>query len=311
MLKNRIRKNLRRLRPAFERRQIGAFRLYDWDIPEIRLVVDWYEGHLVVAEYERALTRTVTDGLGEMAAAAAGAAGVSPDKVVAKRRRTRPRAGERYTRARESGARFPVREGDLRFWVNLTDAIDTGLFAHHRITRERVRAESGGKAFLNLYGYTGAFTCAAAAGGARSTVTVDASRRYLDWASDNLELNQLASRAHELVPSECREYLARAARDSRRFTLCVLDPPSFSDRGPGGGDFDILRDHPALLGEALALLAPGGVLWFATNHARFEPRFDRLPVAELRELTRETTPPDFRRAPHRVWRMRAPDAKSR
>ena len=54
MLENRVRKNFRRLRPAFERAQVGAFRVYDWDIPEVRAAVDWYEGHLVVAEYERA-----------------------------------------------------------------------------------------------------------------------------------------------------------------------------------------------------------------------------------------------------------------
>jgi 23S rRNA (cytosine1962-C5)-methyltransferase len=305
MLANRVRKNLRRLRRGFDRQGIGAFRLYDWDIPEIRLVVDWYEGHLVVAEYERALTLTVEDWLGRMAAAAAQGAGVSPDKVVAKQRRTRPSAGPRYTRLAGGGERFAVREGDLRFWVNLTDHIDTGLFPHHRITRQLVRAESEGADLLNLYGYTGAFTCAAARGGARTTVTVDASRTYLDRAEDNLALNQIGGRGHELVEAECRTYLHQASRTGRRFTLCVLDPPSFSDRGPGAGGFEVLRDHPELIREALAVLAPGGTLWFSTNHARFEPRLEGLPADDLRELTEETTPPDFRRPPHRVWRMRA------
>jgi 23S rRNA G2069 N7-methylase RlmK/C1962 C5-methylase RlmI len=310
MLANRVRKNMRRLAARFERDSIGAYRLYDWDIPEIRMTVDWYEGFLVAAEFERALTRTVSDWLGAMASAAGAAAGVPPERVVVKRRRTRPASGPRYSRLGQGGARHAVREGDLRFWVNLTDYIDTGLFAHHRLTRRLVRAESAGADLLNLYGYTGAFTCAAAAGGARASATVDASGVYLDWARDNLELNGLSSPAHELVRAECRDYLARAARAGRRFTIIVLDPPSFSDRASGQGDFDVLRDHPALLREALAVLAPGGALWFSTNHARFEPRFDRLPVAEIRELTDETTPPDFRRGPHRVWRMRGQGAVS-
>lgn len=308
MLANRVRKNMRRLGRQFEREGVGGFRVYDWDIPEIRMTVDWYEGHLVVAEYERALTRTVDDWLGAMAAAAAGALGVPEERVVAKRRRTRPAAGPRYERLAARGQRIGVREGDLRFLVNLTDYIDTGLFCHHRWTRRLVRAESGGADLLNLYGYTGAFTCAAAAGGAAATTTVDASGLYLDWARDNLELNGLArgDRTHAFVRAECRDYLASAAREGRRFTLVILDPPSFSDRTPADrrAAFDVQRDHPALLREALAVLAPGGALWFSTNHAAFEPRLDGLPVTEIAELTRETTPPDFRRRPHRVWRMR-------
>ncbi len=59
MLANRVRKNFRKLHPRFEARSIGAFRLYDRDIPEIRAAVDWYEGHLVVAEYAREQTEGI------------------------------------------------------------------------------------------------------------------------------------------------------------------------------------------------------------------------------------------------------------
>lgn len=301
MLENRVRKNLRRLRGGFEREGVGAFRVYDWDIPEVRVVVDWYEGHLVVAEYERDQTRALDDYAGEMALAAAAGAGVPAAQAHARRRRTRPSEGERYGRQGQGGERIAVREGDLRFWVNLTDYLDTGLFAHHRITRAMVRAESDEAELLNLFGYTGAFTCAAVAGGARESLTVDASGRYLEWADDNLALNGAGvGGAHTLVKADCREQLERLARSDRRFTLCVVDPPSFSDRG---GEWDVQRDHPALLTDALAVMAPGGVLWFATNHARFEPRLEGLPVAAMKELTDETTPIDFRRSPHRVWRM--------
>ncbi len=304
MLGNRVRKNLRRLRGRFDREGIGAFRLYDWDIPEVRVVVDWYEGHLVVAEYEREQTRAVEDYVGAMAAAAGEAAGVPASMVHARRRRTRPAGGAaRYERQGREGELVSVREGDLKFWVNLTDYLDTGLFAHHRITRARVRAESVGADVLNLFGYTGAFTVAAAKGGARASTTVDASGRYLDWAADNLALNGIAAEAHRMARAEVREALGTMAREARRYSLVVVDPPSFSDRG---GDWDVQRDHAALLREVLAVTAPGGVVWFSTNHARFEPRLDDLSVASIAELTEETTPEDFRRAPHRVWRMVAP-----
>jgi 23S rRNA G2069 N7-methylase RlmK/C1962 C5-methylase RlmI len=183
MLENRVRKNFRRLHRAFERDGVGAFRVYDWDIPEIRAAIDWYEGHLVVAEYERAQTRDVPGWLEQMADAAARALGVPAGRVHLKRRRTRPPTGERYGRLSHSGERLAVRERGLRFWVNLDDFIDTGLFPDHRETRARVRSEASGLRVLNLFGYTGSFTCAAASGGAAATVTRRTSRGHATTSS--------------------------------------------------------------------------------------------------------------------------------
>jgi len=288
MLANRVRKSFRKLHPRFERESIGAFRLYDRDIPGIRAVVDWYGGHLVVAEYERKQTEGLP-WLTTMAEAAASALDVPAGRVHLKRRRT----GERYSRLGRKNKRIVVPERDLRFLVNLDDYIDTGLFADHRETRARVRAEARGARFLNLFAYTGSFTCAAAAGGAAETTSVDASQGYLDWAADNLALNGASG---ELVRSGVDEFLRRAS--GRRWTLCVLDPPSWSDSG--GRVFDVQRDHRDLIERTLAVLAPDGVLWFATNHQRFTPD-----LSGLRYTEEDTVPEDYRnRAAHRAFRIR-------
>jgi 23S rRNA (cytosine1962-C5)-methyltransferase len=231
-----------------------------------------------------------------MGAAAASALEVPAERLRLKRRRTRPAQGPRYGRLGSSGRRIAVRERALRFWVNLDDFIDTGLFPDHRDTRARIREEAKGGEFLNLFGYTGSFTCAAAAGGARRTVTVDTSEAYLAWARDNLELNGLSGAAHEMVRMDARDFLARAGR---RFSLCVLDPPSFSTR-TGAPPFDVQRDHRALIESALAALLPGSALYFSTNHQRFEPRLEGL---RAEEITRQTAPPDYRRTPHRSYRI--------
>ncbi|HWE22916.1 MAG TPA: class I SAM-dependent methyltransferase [Myxococcales bacterium] len=296
MLENRVRKNFRRLHGPFERAGVGAFRVYDWDIPEIRATVDWYEGHLVVAEYERTQTRVAPRWLEEMSAAAAHALEVPRGRVHLKRRRTRPATGQRYARLSRTGERLAVRENGLRFWVNLDDFIDTGLFPDHRETRARIRSEARGARFLNLFGYTGSFTCAAAAGGAARTVTVDTSASYLAWARDNLELNGLVQATHELIEEDVRDFLARG---SGTFDLCVLDPPSFSTRA-GSRDLDVQRDHRVLIESALALLVPGGTLYFSTNHQRFDPRLEGLRGTDI---TGETTPQDYRRTPHRCYRI--------
>jgi len=301
MFANRLRKTFRNLHPAFERRGIGAFRIYDWDIPEIRALADWYEGHLVVAEYAREQTDEVPNWLETIAKAAATALGVPDQNLHLRRRRTRPATGERYSRLSRSGSRLEVREAPLRFLVNLDDRLDTGLFPDHRETRARIRAGSAGASFLNLFGYTGTFTCAAAKGGAGRTVTVDASPSYRRWAEDNLRLNELPG-DHAFVVEDARRFLERARSRPERFSLCVVDPPSFSTR-KDAPPFDVQRDHPALLEAALAVLEPGGILYFATSHQRFVPRLSGLSVRDIAEITAETTPRDYRRRPHRCFRL--------
>ena len=288
MLSNRVKKTFRKLQPRMEQRRIGAFRLYDRDIPEIRAVLDWYEGHLVIAEYAREQTAKLP-WLETMARAVAQELEVPWERVHMKERRT----GEKYQRLARKEVRLEVREGDLRFLVNLDDYLDTGLFADHRETRARVRAEARGQDFLNLFGYTGSFTCAAARGGARTTTTVDASQNYLDWAGENLLAN--GARGFELVRAEVEAFLQKAG--GRRWTLCVLDPPSFSDHG--GNLFEVQRDHRALIEKTLAVLEPGGVLWFSTNHQRFTPQLDGLRFTE-----EQTVPEDYRnRTAHRAFRI--------
>ena len=291
MLANRVRKTQRQLHGRFEQQGIGAYRLYDRDIPEIRAVIDWYEGHLVMAEYTRTQTLAVDDWLGNMARAVAAALQIPMERVHLKQRRTRPAEGARYERLASKGERIEVRERGLRFLCNLDDFIDTGLFPDHRETRARVRADARGARMLNLFGYTGSFTCAAAAGGALSTTTVDLSQNYLRWAQDNLELNGLMGPQHALVRTDARAFLEE---EKETWSLIVCDPPTFSD------GFDVGRDHRALVEQCLALLAPGGVLWFSTNHQRFEPN---LPAAAV-EMTAQTVPPDYRnRTVHRSFRI--------
>ena len=304
MLGNRVKKRLRQSRGRFARRNIEAFRLYDRDIPEVRAAVDWYAGHVVVAEYARTQTEGVPDWLAQMGEGIQRALDLPPERLHLKTRRTQPKAGARYDRMAATERRFSVREGDLSFWVNLDDYIDTGLFADHRKTRARVGAEAAGQRFLNLYGYTGSFTCYAAAGGARSTTTVDQSGTYLDWMRDNLHLNGLDRPVHRAVRSNTEDFLADAARDGRQWSLIVLDPPSRSTvGGPDGRGLDVLRHHRWLVEATLRVLKPGGTLYFSVNHQRFVPDLGRLPV-EVEEITDDTIPEDFRpHRPHRTWRM--------
>jgi 23S rRNA G2069 N7-methylase RlmK/C1962 C5-methylase RlmI len=324
MLGNRVKKRYEHLGRRFAREKIDCFRLFDWDIPEIRAVVDFYAGHLVVSEYER--LQTGPDWLPRMARAAGEALGVPPEKVFTKKRRTLSAEGERYGAAPggewdheaerrpvndfkaaavpRPDVRFPVNERDLRFWVNLGDFLDTGLYSDHRNTRQLVRREAPGSDFLNLFAYTGAFSCAAAAGGARTTTTVDRNATYTEWAGENLKLSGLQDARHRLVQYDVEAFLERTARENTRYTLAVVDPPSFYTDRTKNTAFDISQDHPRLLEDVLKVMVTGGVVYFSTNHQRFEPAMGGLRVSESKELTPGTIPDDYRnRGVHRCWRM--------
>ena len=303
VLSNRVRNRYRHLSKRFKREGIDCFRLYDRDIPEVRAVVDWYAGHLVVGEYVR--WQTGPNWLPKMADAVAKALGVPKENTHVRHRQTKPKQGPRYKKIAFKGKRFKVRERDLVFWVNLDDFLDTGLFSDHRDTRQLFRQWVKGKDFLNLFAYTGSFTCAAAAGMARSTVTVDRNAEYTDWAKDNMILNGLMNnRQHEFVQSDVGKFLERVGKQGRRFNLCLVDPPSFFRNTGKDESFDINRDHTKLLRDVFKVMLPKGTVLFSTNHQRFEPRLETLPVKDLVELTPKTIPEDYRnRRVHRCWKM--------
>lgn len=303
ILSNSLKKNYRHFSRRYRKQGIECFRLYDWDTAEIRVVVDWYAGHLVVAEYER--LQTGPEYLPRMAQAAALALDVPMEKVHIRRRHTAIKEGPRYSRIAARDERMEVREGDLRFLVNLTDFLDTGLFSDHRQTRGIIRKMSENKDFLNLFAYTGSFTCAAALGGARSTVTVDRSLTYINWAKDNLELNGLWSGRHNLVQSDVIRYLEKAGSKGEKFDLAFVDPPSFFKEETTGRDFDIKRDHPQLLKDVIRVMRPKGDILFSTNHQRFTPCFQGLVVKEITALTPGTIPEDYRnRNIHHCWHIK-------
>jgi 23S rRNA (guanine2445-N2)-methyltransferase / 23S rRNA (guanine2069-N7)-methyltransferase len=145
----------------------------------------------------------------------------------------------------------------------------------------------------------------AAAGGARSTTSVDLSAVYLDWARRNMERNGLREGPrHRLLRADCLRWLREAPPGG--FDLIFLDPPTFStSKRMGEGILDVQRDHLALIRGAMRLLEPDGVLVFSTNFRRF--RLDRSALADLRveDITRQTIPRDFARSPriHACWRI--------
>lgn len=247
MLANRVKKRFRHLHKRFARQNLEIFRLYDWDIPEIRAVVDWYAGHLVIGEYSR--KQSTPDWLPLMGKFVANALGVPEERLHLKIRRAGIKEGTRYKRINHVNRKIPMSERDLKFLINPTDYVDTGLFSDHRNTRQMIRERATGKAFLNLYCYTGSFTCYAAKGAAAKTVSVDRSETAVKWVKENLELNGLWGPEHILIQEDTLDFLSGHPSGRHDFDLAVVDPPSYSTTRMSGKHFDIAKDHPGMLNK--------------------------------------------------------------
>jgi 23S rRNA (guanine2445-N2)-methyltransferase / 23S rRNA (guanine2069-N7)-methyltransferase len=317
MFANRLSKNLKHLRRWAAREDVHCYRLYDADLPEYAVAVDLYDGWAHVQEYAPPSTVDPVRArrrLNEVMAVVPEVLEIPVDRVVLKVRRQQ-RGSEQYQKLRDEGGFLEVREGGLRFLVNLTDYLDTGLFLDHRLTRRLIRELAAGRRFLNLFAYTGSATVYAAAGGAASTTTVDLSLTYLDWARRNLDLNGFTGPEHGFVRGDCLEWLTQAGPGRRRgpagpsgagpFDLIFLDAPTFSNSKSMAGTLDIQRDHPWLIKAATDLLSPEGILLFSTNFRRFKLDPSVAEAYQVVDITKQTIPPDFVRNPriHTCYRI--------
>jgi 23S rRNA (guanine2445-N2)-methyltransferase / 23S rRNA (guanine2069-N7)-methyltransferase len=322
MFGNRLGKNIKQLARWVRDCGVSCYRLYDADMPEYAFAIDSYkvlaeaknpalaEGEIWLHVQEYAAPATIDEEAVRRRRAEAFSVlpevtGVPAERIRVRLRKRQTR-GSQYQKVAEQFRFHIVEEGGVKLRVNFDDYLDTGLFLDHRPTRARLRELAKGKRFLNLFAYTSTATVYAAAGGARASTSVDLSRTYLDWSERNLGLNNLATRQHELVQADCREWLDEAARVRNHYDLIFLDPPTFSNSKRMEGVLDTGRDHPELVDACMRVLLPGGLLVFSTNAQKF--KLDPLLSEryDVQDISAATIPRDFERNPriHRCYDIR-------
>jgi 23S rRNA (guanine2445-N2)-methyltransferase / 23S rRNA (guanine2069-N7)-methyltransferase len=319
MFANRLHKNLKSLGAWARAEDIACFRVYDADMPEYAFAIDIYanaERHVCVQEYEAPETVDAQAARARRDEAFSVLEDVLelPASNVHVRVRRRQRSGAQYEATGEGGRFHEVRETSNRFLVNFTDYLDTGLFLDHRLTRQMLAEKAHGRRFLNLFAYTGTATVCAVRGGALTSTTVDMSRTYLDWATRNLALNELAGPAHGFVQADCLQWLAeQPEQPAARYGLVFVDPPTRSRSKRMQREFDVQRDHVALLASVATLLEPGGEIVFSNNYRRFKLDREALSTFEIEDVTRRTIPRDFARDPriHQCFVLRPGRADQR
>ncbi|KMN29820.1 oxidoreductase [Chromobacterium sp. LK1] len=303
---NRLAKNYKHHAKWARRQGLDAWRVYDKDVPQFPFAVDLYGERVHLQEYDTGWEMeddAYRDWINAVVDSLCAVTGAAPAAVTLKNRR-RQKGVSQYEKVGQLGDDFIINEFGQRFIVNLDAYLDTGLFLDHRNTRKRVREEAAGKRFLNLFAYTGSFTVYAACGGAASSETVDMSNTYQDWSRRNFELNGLDLARHQLVRADVFQYLEDAVDGGKQFDLIVMDPPTFSNSKKMRDILDVQRDHVWLIDYAMALLAPGGTLYFSNNLRSFKLDERLAEDYVIRDISAQSVPDDFRnRAIHQCWQI--------
>jgi 23S rRNA (cytosine1962-C5)-methyltransferase len=215
------------------------------------------------------------------------------------------------TRREDLAPKLPVRgtaapfdvtvlENGIPYGVRLGDGLQTGLFLDQRLNRLRVREASKDKRVANLFAYTCAFSVAAARGGARETVSVDASVTALERGRHNFELAGVApGSAHTFAAEDVFAWVARTRKRGTVFDIVILDPPSYSSTKKRR--FVAKTDYRDLATDVMRLIAPHGSLLACVNHRgigreRFRKHLYEAARAAGREVLQAKdlpTPSDF------------------
>ena len=301
---NRLQKNIKKIEKWAKQQGLDAYRLYDADLPEYNVAVDRYGDHIVVQEY--AAPKNIDENkarqrLLDAVTATLQVTGIETNKLILKVRQ-KQKGMNQYEKLANKGEYFYVNEYGAQLWVNLTDYLDTGLFLDHRLTRKMLGEMAKGKDFLNLFAYTGSATVHAALGGAKSTTTVDMSNTYLNWAEQNLILNDIEGKQHKLIQADCLQWLEKC---DRQFDLIFVDPPTFSNSKRMEDSWDVQRDHIKLMRNLKRILRPTGTIVFSNNKRGFKMDFEALDELGLSavEISAKTLPLDFERNKqiHNCW----------
>ena len=153
-------------------------------------------------------------------------------------------------------ATWTMRYGGLRFSVHPTPFRHVGLFPEQAVqwdwASNLIRAAQRPVKVLNLFGYTGLASLAAAEAGAAVT-HVDASPKSIEWARENQRLSGLADRPIRWLVDDALKFARREARRETRYDGLIIDPPKFG-RGPKGEVWKLAESLPALLEACRAVL---------------------------------------------------------
>lgn len=161
-----------------------------------------------------------------------------------------------------------ILENNIKYAIYLNDGPMVGIFLDQRNVRNSIRKKySSGKKVLNLFSYTGAFSVAAAFGGAKRTVSVDLARRSVEKTKENFEINDIKIDDHEIIVADVFDFFDLSVKRGDIYDMVILDPPSHSKSKKK--IFSVDKNYKELIKKASKITTKNGVIVASTNHSGY------------------------------------------
>ncbi|NSR75903.1 class I SAM-dependent rRNA methyltransferase [Enterococcus faecalis] len=176
-----------------------------------------------------------------------------------------------------------VTENGVQFATYLKEGLMTGIFLDQKEVRGRlVDGFAVGKTVLNMFSYTGAFSVAAAMGGAVATTSVDLAKRSLPKTTEQFEVNHLNLAAQKIIVMDVFDYFKYASRKGLSYDMIILDPPSFARNKKKV--FSVAKNYGELVKDSIDILTDKGTLIASTNAANLSlAKYQKMVITALQE----------------------------
>lgn len=164
-----------------------------------------------------------------------------------------------------------VKENFVNYATYLNEGLMTGIFLDQKEVRGRLaEGLASGKSLLNMFSYTGAFSVAAAMGGAQQTTSVDLAKRSLEKTREQFKVNGIDPETQKIHVMDVFGYFNYARKKELRFDVIVLDPPSFARNKKKV--FSVAKNYGELITDSVAILEDGGEIIASTNAANLSSK---------------------------------------
>ncbi|CDO03932.1 ribosomal RNA large subunit methyltransferase I [Oceanobacillus picturae] len=262
----KILKAINKRQGFYQDEETTAFRLFNGEGDGIGgLTIDYFDGYYQINWYSDGIYTfkeqviQVLDNLGDY-------------KAIYEKKRfdTKGKYMEDDDFVKGERGEFPIiiKENGMRYAVYLNDGAMVGIFLDQREVRKAIRDKyAKGKHVLNTFSYTGAFSIAAALGGADKTTSVDLAKRSKAKTIEQFSVNDIDFEQHDIRVMDVFDYFQYAQRHQLKFDMVVLDPPSFARSKKR--TFSTSKDYPKLLMDTISITEKNGVIVASTNNASF------------------------------------------
>lgn len=191
------------------------------------------------------------------------------DKADALFQPTSDESGGKWLFKKQLEPKWEMHYRDLSFMARTSNSRHLGVFpeqaAHWNWIREQINASTRPVNVLNLFGYTGLASLAAASVGA-SVTHLDASKKSVSYARENQHLSGLEEKPIRWIIDDALKFVQRENRRGVKYDGIILDPPKFG-RGPKGEVWEYFKMLPYLFGEVRSILASKPLFLVITAYA--------------------------------------------